>query len=209
MLKNYKKLSDGTIKQIKISPFVYDYNYSNNYNSDIYKLNSKFISYLRFGFLVGVIGRLPNSIVDVGYGNGEFLNVCKTAVKECYGYDVSDYPIPNGVVRVNSITEQFFDVITFFDSLEHFDDISFVKELKCNYICISVPHCHYFSDEWFDGWKHRKPDEHIWHFNRNSLLNFMMDSNYILLNEFNAIEDLIRSPIDDNENILTMIFKKQ
>ena len=63
---------------------------------------------------------------------------------------------------------QFYDIITFYDSLEHFEEIEFVKKLKCNYICISVPNCHYKNDEWFRNWKHRKPNEHLWHFNSKS-----------------------------------------
>jgi hypothetical protein len=42
------------------------------------------------------------------------------------------------------------------------EDIEFVKDLKCHYVCISLPWCHYFSDEWFETWKHRKPNEHLW-----------------------------------------------
>ena len=40
------------------------------------------------------------------------------------------------------------------------------------------------SDDWFRSWKHRREDEHIFHFNDQSL-------------------------IDDNKNILTGIFKKK
>ena len=45
------------------------------------------------------------------------------------------------------------------------EGLEFVKKLKCKYILISVPCCHYYSDDWFKNWKHRRPDEHIFHFN--------------------------------------------
>ena len=50
-----------------------------------------------------------------------------------------------------------------------------IQKLKTKYIYISVPQCHYISDEWFLNWKHRRPDEHLWHFNLNSITNFMKE----------------------------------
>lgn len=207
MLENYEKLDDGRIKQIKSKPFVYDFSYSNVYNSEGYLLNSKLISYLRFGYLVGSIGKIPESILDVGYGNGQFLSVCFNQISECFGYDVSDYETPVGIQRSESMFDRFYDVITFFDSLEHFNDISFVKDLKCNYVCISLPYCHYFSDEWFKIWKHRKPDEHLWHFNESALITFMQNSGYTKINISN-IEDNVRKSGHLYQNILVGIFKK-
>ena len=72
---------------------------------------------------------------------------------------------------------------------------------------ISVPECHYFSDEWFVSWKHRRKDEHIWHFSSKSLIEFMNSQGFILINISN-IEDNIRRPVDDIGNILTGVFKK-
>jgi hypothetical protein len=207
MLNNYEKLEDGRIRQIESEPFVYDYSYSDIYNSIEYKLNSVLISYLRFGYIVGSIGKIPESILDVGYGNGEFLLAAFNQVNDCWGYDVSEYETPGEIPRANSMFDRKYDVITFFDSLEHFPDISFVKELDCNFICVSVPNCHYFDDAWFDSWKHRKPDEHLWHFNLESLSKFMSDNDYELLNSTN-IEDNIRKNNQPYSNILTCVFKK-
>jgi hypothetical protein len=207
MLDNYKMYDDGRVRQIETKPFVYDYSYSDIYNSEQYKLNSKLISYLRYGYIVGSIGRTPTSILDVGYGNGEFLLAASNQVIDCFGYDVSDYPIPDGIQRSPSMFDRKYDVITFFDSLEHFPDIDFVKELKCNFVCISVPNCFYFSDEWFDNWKHRKPDEHIWHFNYQALVGFMGANGYWLVNSTD-VEDTIRKNNQPYSNILTCVFKK-
>ena len=92
-------------------------------------------------------------------------------------------------------------------SLEHFEDISFVKDLPCSYVCISLPWCHYFSDEWFENWKHRRPDEHLWHFNRNSLNEFMQECGFESIATSN-IEDIIRKNNEQYSNILTGIFEK-
>ncbi len=179
MIENYKILKNGVIKQDKIlkNKIQYDFDYVNNrYNS--YGEKGKYISYLRLGHIIGSIGKIPNSILDVGYGNGDFLNVCKKMIPKCYGNDLSNYQLEDGIEFVSNIEDSFFDVITFFDSLEHFENIDFVQNLKCNYICISLPWCHNFSDSWFLNWKHRREDEHIYHFNEESLTNFMFEMGF-------------------------------
>ena len=166
-----------------------------------------YMGYLRLGNIVGSLGKIPDSILDVGYGDGSFLKVCQNIVPRCYGYDISTYPVPEGCIQVTDLTESFYDVITFFDSLEHFEDIDFVKDLKCNYTCISVPYCHYKDDEWFRNWKHRRPNEHLWHFDQTSLTNFMIRMGYELVSGSN-IEDTIRKNKENEFNILTCVFKK-
>ena len=98
MLDNYEQLPNGVIKQITKVPFTYDYNYSNNYNSHGEK--NTYLNYLRFGVLIGAIGYIPNSIVDIGYGNGEFLKICTSKIKNVYGCDVSDYPVPDNCFKI-------------------------------------------------------------------------------------------------------------
>ena len=156
-----------------------------------------------------MIGAIPKitSLLDVGYGNGDFLKACSSSIPYLFGNDISGYPIPRSCVYVNDILAYEYDVVCFFDSLEHFEDISFVKDLKTKYVYISVPWCYNFSDEWFKNWKHRREDEHLWHFNPISLENFMNEMGYTLVIS-SCIEDTIRKPVDNNPNILTAIFKK-
>ena len=108
-----------------------------------------------------------------------------------------------------NVFKERFKVITFFDSLEHFEDISFVRNLNCEYVVISLPECHQhvMGDEWFENWKHRKPDEHLWHFSRQSLKKFMQEQGYYCVT-YNNVEDVVRKPNDKLPNIITGIFKK-
>lgn len=206
-LKDYTFLPNGVIKQININKKrVYDKNYVNtSYNT--YGDKVKTISGLRLGYLIGSINKIPNSILDVGYGNGDFLNLAKSYIPNCYGSDISGYPVPEGITFVDSIFNSFYDVICFFDVLEHFDDIYDVRKLNCEYVFISVPWCHYFSDEWFLNWKHLRPDEHLWHFNDTSLATFFNECGYSLVNKSN-IEDSVRCNNQPYQNILTCVFKK-
>ena len=202
---------DGAIYQKDKKSVKYDEDYVKRTGSNSNNINdekSYRMSYLRLGNVIGGIGRVPSSILDVGYGLGHFLEVCTTIIPKCYGNDIGTDVIPEGCTRVDSIFGAHYDVITFFDSIEHFEDIDFVKELDCNYVCISVPNCHYFDDEWFANWKHRKYGEHLWHFNENSLTKFMNRMGYSLVS-YSNVEDVIRQNFKEETNILTGIFKKE
>ena len=58
-----------------------------------------------------------------------------------------------------------------------------------------------------ETWKHRKPDEHLWHFDEKSLQNFMTRMGYETINICN-LEDLTRHNNQPYQNILTGLFKK-
>lgn len=206
MLDNYERLSNGVIKQVDRNPFVYGFEYSNNYNK-LGELGLR-MGYLRLGYILGCITDPINKLLDVGYGNGDFLKVASNIITDCYGSDVSaEYNIPENCTYIDNIYDTEFDVVCFFDVLEHFDNIYDIKQLKTKYIVISLPNCHYFSDEWFHNWKHRKPNEHLWHFNKESLVNFMNEIGYDLISISN-IEDTIRKNDEVYDNILSGVFKK-
>lgn|SRR5574343_159713 len=216
MLKNYETLKNGIIKQI--DPFNSEFHFENT-DPDFYikkyesiKVQSLQNSYLRYGYMLGVLGHTPESVVDIGYGNGDFLRVCsESKISKVAGYDiVHQFELPNHVdlySDLSDVYEENWEVITFFDSLEHFHELSFLSKLKCKYLYISVPECHYFSDEWFENWKHRRPDEHIYHFNLSGLKTLIEGFGYKLIAHSN-IEDIIRKSVDENSNILTCIFEK-
>lgn len=204
-MNNYQKLENGVIQQIQVNKIKYDYDYSDKYNS--YGEKSNYLSYLRLGVLLGNLHAIPQSILDVGYGNCAFLNASKLIIDKCYGFDISNYPVSDNITRVDDIYNQHYDVICFFDSLEHFDDINIIDKLDCNYVFISLPFCHNFSDEWFLNWYHRRPNEHLWHFNDEALVRFFESNGYknIYIGTF---EDTIRKNGADYPNILSAIFKK-
>jgi hypothetical protein len=207
MLPNYKIDHLGVVHQIERKPFDYATDYLDSRYHQYGALNQH-MSYLRTGCISGAIGSF-DSILDVGFGNGAFLSVAKDMCKVAGGYDVFDNPcLPSECERVYDITEKHWDVISFFDSLEHCESLDFVQDLKCNFVVISVPWCHYPEDAaWFEQWKHRRPDEHLHHFDDVSLVNFMSAQGYTV-KYVSCIEDLIRKPTTDLPNILTAIFEK-
>jgi hypothetical protein len=207
MNANYTLLSNGVIKQKNVIKIEYNYDYSNKYNN--YGEKGNYLSYLRYGVLLGIIKKVPDSIVDVGYGNGAFLKVCREHISYVYGCDLSEYPVPEGCQKIE-FTDISAEVTCFFDSLEHFDDITVIKDLKTKYIFISVPWCHYFSDEWFNNWYHRRENEHLYHFNKDSLIKFFDEQGYDCLYT-GSFEDIIRknSSVAPHANILSGLFIKR
>ena len=207
MLENYSKDELGVIHQINKKPFIYDTEYVEVRYKTIPAIVS-YMSYLRLGYIYNSIPRFT-SLLDVGFGSGDFLKAVQNYTLNVSGYDVFyNENLPEGASRIASLVDNYYDIITFFDSLEHFDSLDFVKQLQCNYIVVSVPWCHYLNDDWFENWKHRRPDEHLHHFNHDSLINFMKFSGYKIIT-YSDVEDIIRKPTDNLPNILTAIFKKE
>lgn len=209
MLKNYERLRNGVIRQVEVKPFQYGFEYSNNYNK-ISEL-SKRMAHLRLGYLIGVIGRVPENIVDIGYGNGDFLEAASKIIPECYGSDIAEnYPVPPGVKYIDKdeLFSREFDVACFFDVLEHVEDIYLtLNSIQADYLCISLPNCEYKSDEWFSTWKHRKENEHLWFFDETALVAFMLEVGYKPLN-ISYIEDVIRVDENNKPNILSGVFQR-
>jgi len=205
MLENYEQLPNGVIRQKEYSIIEYNPEYIQtrylNYPEKCVQM-----AHLRLGYLIGSIGHIPDSVLDVGYGSGEFIGVCSEIVPNCYGFDITTLPPPKNVTQVNDIYDKYYEVVTFFDVLEHFENIYDIKRLRCKYISISLPWCHYFSDDWFRDWKHRRPNEHLYHFNSDSLIAFFQEIGYVCIN-YNNIEDTIRKHKNE-PNVLSAVFER-
>lgn len=204
-MENYLKTEHGIIAQIVRKPKIYNSNYFDYYLK--IKEQTIQISYLRLGFILGALKKAPCNILDIGYGIGSFLSTAKKIIPQCYGYDITTLNVPEGCTRVENIFKDKYELVCFFDSLEHMENINVIKNIKCDYMCISTPWCTYISDDWFKTWKHHKPDEHLWYFDDISLKKFMDSIGFDCI-AINNLEDTIR--VDKNSpNILTGIFKRK
>lgn len=197
---NYSIDEFGIIHQIEKDSFFKDYGIERNNYGEI----SKYLSYLRLGFIQSVANNPEYSILDVGFGNGDFLKACSKYYKTTAGYDlIYDY-LPKESKRENDLFK-YYDIITFFDSLEHFNNINIISKLDCKYLIISVPNCKTFEENWFMNWKHRRPNEHLYHFNENSLCQFIISNKFEIL-KISYFEDTIRKS-EQEKNILTVVAK--
>jgi hypothetical protein len=146
------------------------------------------------------------AVCDVGYGTGAFLREINRSSGwvHCYGYDVSPYPAPSFVKIDPNWQINRWSVLTFFDSLEHFDQL---PRFKARSVIVSVPWYHpALGAEWLYRWKHRRPGEHLWHFTPETLANAMA-INGLRPVFIGSPEDAVRKNDGDWPNILTMVFK--
>lgn len=229
-ITEYIRDQNGVIKQLYPKRFKYDASYIAIYDQEKYTRMSDALQGIRFGYVASAFEDPIHSLVDCGYGNGAFLKyVVKTnAVTYPYGYDISGVPVPSGAYLIEGLPMtnegEGCDIITFWDCLEHFPDLSFLANIKAKMIAISLPWCHFnhyastnrlvadpfckLAAGWFTSWHHRKPDEHLHHFDKNSLIATMAMYGW-KVKHYTNIEDAVRKPKDNHyKNILTAIFTR-
>lgn len=202
----YGKDALGVLHQLDPKPFVYDPKYVDTYHKPEYKDKSNQLMALRIAFLKGAVKQPIHSLLDVGFGDGSFLDYCEGIVQNRFGTDVTGLDVPRGCKKVELFDQYTYDVVTFWDSLEHFKDIDFLKYLNTKYVAISLPNM--CTIEQFETWKHRKPNEHLHFFDYQSLTTFMASQGYAYVTH-GYIEDKIRvGELKTQPNILTGVYKK-
>jgi hypothetical protein len=132
------------------------------------------MSNLRWTFIQSTLG-LPaaSRILDVGYGNGAFLKRARAADMAIFGVDLHNEDF--GVPVVDFDTPQDYDLVCFFDSLEHFPDFAPILRLRARNVVVSIPYTPDFILTAPTKWRHFKPGEHLHYFSRSSLDMFMRD----------------------------------
>lgn len=143
-------------------------------------------------------------LLDFGCGTGKFHTAAQKSWTFAAGCDI----VP-GSASCDYCQGHGWDAVTFFDSLEHVPapDVV-VRELAPKWVMISVPECHHpRSRDWFMSWKHRRPGEHLWHWNRDTLDKFFRGLGYRPVMHSN-FEDEFRPRYDPElPNILTAIYR--
>lgn len=214
MIDNYRIDELGVIHQIEFTPIIYDKTYL-SYYQDLSDRTIK-LGYQRLGWILGILGFIPKAILEIGYGTGTFIEAAKiTGVANCAGYDIAEYPLPDGVRFANwSEAERGpWDLVAMFDVLEHIPDLSFLARLQTKHIALAVPYCRYRElgadgESWFRNWRMLLPNEHLHHFDRESLVALMEHSGFACVT-LNTFEDGIRiRPGEAGPNILCGFFSK-
>lgn len=212
MIENYRVDEFGVIHQIEFEPIVYDQDYI-SYYEDLADRTIK-LGYQRLGWILGVLNRIPDSVLEFGYGTGTFIEAAQvTGVAHCVGCDVADYPLPIGVSFMDwdQALAGTWDVVAMFDVLEHIPDLSFLENLDASYLAVAVPYCRWreLGDPWFRNWRMLLPNEHLHHFDESSLVAMMEHYGFECLNT-NTFEDGIRlRPGETGPNVLSGFFRRR
>lgn len=206
----------GAFRQLDLTPrAVYDRTYLETRYAAIDD-NVQALSWKRLRVLEAFVP--SGMLLDFGCGTGRFVDAAlHTGNWAAYGHDLTYWPTgehPYGWRAERFLgtgqTARAWDVVTFFDSLEHLPDPAItIAALAPRWLMISVPECHYpHCREWFIGWKHRRPGEHLWHWDRKGLDDFLRLLGYQPLMH-SCFEDEFRPRYDPSlSNILTAIYQK-
>src|SRR6516225_10745703 len=135
--RNYSVDEFGVVTQMDHKPYVYDPDYSAIYDREEYKIQSDLLQAMRLGFVCAAHGGKVRTLMDVGYGNGAFIMYAKKYLQHVYGFDVTGVDLPGVYIMPEFIKA---DIYCFWDVLEHFADCSFLRNLPCETICISLPY---------------------------------------------------------------------
>jgi hypothetical protein len=211
MIENYRVDSLGVVHQIQFTPITYDATYISYYQAKSDRTIK--LGYQRLGWILGLLSRIPDSVLEIGYGTGTFIEAARiTGVPRCAGCDIADYPLPDGVqfLAWEQALEQSWDLVAMFDVLEHVPDLSFLSRLKTDHLALAVPYCRWreLGDDWFRNWRMLLPNEHLHHFDPDSLVACLASHGFekVTLNTF---EDGIR--LRDGEtgpNIISGFFRR-
>lgn len=158
---------------------------------------------LRLGYLKAHLetGRL----LDVGHGAGDFVRMARDAGFDAFGHDIHGVDV--GIRESPLVGDETWDVVTFFDSLEHFEDLAPVRSLarRARLILVSLPQTPpSFPDD--RTWKHYKPGEHLHYFSLESLATLF---NGHRLERISNVEDAIRRGPGGRPNIRTASFRRE
>lgn len=148
----------------------------------------------------------PARLLDFGCGVGAVVGAARAAGYDAYGHDLA----PVSGVPAAPPDAGPWDAVTFFDVLEHLPDpAGVVQALSPTWVMVSVPWCHYpDKPDWFMGWRHRRPGEHLHHWNRATLDAFFAGLGYSPLMH-SSFEDQYRPHPDQPEpNVLSAIYRR-
>jgi hypothetical protein len=178
-----------------ISGSPYDQNYFQRY----LELGQTEIGKALNEFRVEFVKKFTNErVVDIGIGAGDFM------IKhgDCLGYDVNPYG--KKFLRDNNLTAfpmQFeYPVMTFWDSIEHIEDVNKLLKNCQQWAFISTPI--YRDAQHVLESKHFRKDEHCWYFTDEGLKKFMK------AHGFESVEQNTMETELGREDIGTYAFKR-
>ncbi len=195
-----------TDQKVEVS---YDAAYAHKYDNYPHQI----ISEIRLSLVLATGLVAGSKVLDVGYGNGSFVKTLERAGFDAYGADVHGEDFGIKEVILSEVDSDQFDCITFFDSLEHFDDLKLVSHMRPKFLIVSIPERHDYIMTDPKKWRHYRPGEHLHYFSHHSLSVFLMDK----LHGYSLIyggydEDEVRGKLEvdgiAHNNIYTGVYKR-
>lgn len=200
-MPSYSKENYGFWRQQNPVPFTYDDSYEQKQSTNIEMV------YLRLGWLSAHIcfdALKEMTVVDVGAGNGSFVNHSKGKFKNIYSYDI----VGSDTISEETLKTTEWDLMVFSDVLEHYEDIEDLFKYKWKYVMVSFPETPEVT-VWqeLESWKHFKPNEHLWHLNMKGMIQWFIDHSCEVIGSGHP-EDILRKRWSACPNISTILAKR-
>jgi 2-polyprenyl-3-methyl-5-hydroxy-6-metoxy-1,4-benzoquinol methylase len=154
----------------------------------------RIVSQRRLKLLMRVVPK--GKLLDIGCGYGIFLNTARNLAWTVFGVELSrpasEYAhnsfklkIFNGEIEKANYPDHYFDVITFWDVLEHVPNPAvFLQNVKRilkqdGLIALSVPNSGSLVARIYQGkWQTLRPEQHLWHFNIKTLKQLLAEESF-------------------------------
>jgi SAM-dependent methyltransferase len=205
------------------------------YNDSYYGLNEnkfsdcteKILDFFRFQRARTVMRHIktPANVLDIGCGNGQFLQMLIKYNYKCYGIEMSPVSV-NRSLRIPGINlklgelceddfeESFFDVVTMWHVFEHLHNpkkiLTIIQKIikRGGYVMVSLPNIDSFQSRLFKGkWLHLDPPRHLFYFGSSDLINIMKTFGFEI--ESTNYFSLEHNPFGIQQSILNCILKKR
>jgi hypothetical protein len=139
------------------------------------------------------------SLLDYGCGPNAF-NDQGSDVFDRYGYDINPYS------GFNKIPFRRWDIVTFWDSLEHIPNFyETIKRFDAKWLFITCPNVESVQGS-ITQWRHYRPEEHLFYFDRHSLKIILQALGY-KIKEISFEEGALRNP-QDPKAIITVVAER-
>lgn len=135
-------------------------------------------------------------VLDYGSGPGAF-NVHGPDNFDKFNFDI------NPICGFTELPNEKIDILTLWDSVEHIPNFyGVIKNINADWIFLTTPNLE-SVDKPIGFWKHYRPREHLYYFDRHSLEVILSDLGYSIV-EMNYDEGRLRDPQHPSA-ILTLV----
>lgn len=140
-------------------------------------------------------------VIDIGIGCGQFVEERNKTGFKTTGTDIN--PIAIEWLKERNLwgINDWPTSLTFWDSLEHFKDPSYLINGTDNFIFVTIPIFENYNH--IARSKHFRPDEHYLYFNHHGFVSYMWNLGFRMV-EFNNMEETL-----GREDVTTYVFKRR
>lgn len=201
----HERLDNGFIRQVEPAPYTYTPDYANAQST------TEAMSYLRLGIIAREMGYdalTGANVIELGPGSGVMMEVMRRHCRGVDGFDLAK--TEHSTISHDQAIGRRWTLLVACDVLEHFPKLESLFDYNFDWAYLSTP-CRPEAVDWNElaGWRHFKPDEHLWYFSRDELAKWFEQHGYEVRYAGHA-EDLIRDRWDRSKgNISSYVIKRR